>query len=741
MNFLFDSKAMKGLSTAIVAAGALVMPTEAFATDWVGNDPSSLNGKNVYLYNVGTKSFLGKGGRWGTEADVSYEGTLFTLNYNSSAKTFTLQSHVKGEGTASNGYLTIMDGLNSQYDKLNFFIDRPSLESANQGITATAVSSASEDNEFKIYNFTFTPKYSYKDGNKTYKSEYYGNTYYLTAAANNSVSATASTDNENSQWIIVSEDDRRKAFQEAEVAYAAPVNATFLMYNFDFARNDNSCSNWKTSTGTLSFSGDTVCKPSTQTATYYIGNGYDGQDYTTDPITGEKLSTKHNLQQEYGGKWTANIHGVSGKVYQSIDKSDMLKNGYYTISCKAFTTATMGKVRLWAAASSNDGDGSSDTKSKAYDYEKVTAITDAPTTYVGASNLLSAEGTTYDASVRVYVSDYTKQQLTFGIYVDGADESAWTCFDDFAIQYAGDPKHNLVLDEDQTSGDYIKDQATPDDETLSTSTLYLHRTMNDGKWNTLVLPVDITVGNAKSAFGDNVRISEFKGAIDENRPQTIVFEKVNVNRDQSAEIAMKAGKLYLVKVDEGKTMPTDQDEVTVEGYDNIKLTSYYTFPGITFKQAKDVEKTDFSARVGEETGKEDYAGNGSVKFVGTYVKLTDKNMIPADSYVLSGKNTENGSVAGLWYYRTVQTKSNGFRGWLEASDTSASSKLTYIIDGVEETAEGATNSIAEAFAGEEKAISGNIYSISGQLVRQNATSVEGLPAGIYVNNGMKIVVK
>ena len=37
--------------------------------------------------------------------------------------------------------------------------------------------------------------------------------------------------------------------------------------------------------------------------------------------------------------------------------------------------------------------------------------------------------------------------------------------------------------------------------------------------------------------------------------------------------------------------------------------------------------------------------------------------------------------------------------------------------------------------------SGNIYSVSGQLVRKNAASTEGLVKGIYIMNGKKIVVK
>ena len=35
----------------------------------------------------------------------------------------------------------------------------------------------------------------------------------------------------------------------------------------------------------------------------------------------------------------------------------------------------------------------------------------------------------------------------------------------------------------------------------------------------------------------------------------------------------------------------------------------------------------------------------------------------------------------------------------------------------------------------------DIYNLKGQLVRKNATSVDGLPRGVYLQNGKKIVVK
>ena len=35
----------------------------------------------------------------------------------------------------------------------------------------------------------------------------------------------------------------------------------------------------------------------------------------------------------------------------------------------------------------------------------------------------------------------------------------------------------------------------------------------------------------------------------------------------------------------------------------------------------------------------------------------------------------------------------------------------------------------------------NIYNLNGQLVRQGATSTEGLPSGLYIVGGKKVVVK
>ena len=634
-----------------------------------------------------------------------------------------------------------------------------------------------------------------------------------------------------SKWVIVTEAQRRAAFEAVNMADLPVVNATFLMSDFDFARNDKACSEWKTgatasgeTTGTLSFNDNKQCKPedaytktytytsthvidnsgNTHTSTftttedlgethkedrckdynehsnpytaldilyrrddsktvvttgytYYLGNGYIEGDVKTDFETGETFTGKgQNLQLPYGGAWTANIHGARGSVVQTIEAGKLVKEGWYRVSCLGFTTTTKGIARLFAAAgkgNNTSGPGAT-AQSRKFATDDLARIDAAkqPKTYVAASTLLdgSTEGA-YDASVMVYVGDNSagnEETLSFGIEVGGADDptqdadaTAWTCFDNFKIEYLGTPDHTLILDEDQTDAGYIKAQA-PDlneHETLQKSIVYLHRDMNPGKWNSLVLPINLNVGQVMRIFGSQVRVSEFKGACDKDHPQRIIFDPISADQTDPDAIAIEAGKLYLVKPTADHGMPTKQEEQTLNyNGKTTKFTSYYTIVGVTFKKKSEIAENAYSGRVMGTTGDEELGTNQKVQFVGTYVKCFDNDLIPANSYVLNGNN--KGGTAGLWYYRTAQTKTKGFRGWLQTPANSEASKgFEYEIEGVVDQVNGDATAIEGIEAAQQH--NANIYNLNGQLVRQGATSTEGLPSGLYIVGGKKVVVK
>lgn len=784
--------------------------------------PFAANGKEVYLYNVGTKQFLGRGGRWGTEANMNVEGTKFTLTYNSSNNTFTLTSPMRSD---QGDKLTLMDGVLSEHDEGNYFLDQK-----GSAFTVTVVKSGTE---VKGYKISSVAEHSGDNGLVVQ-----GKTYYMVATGVYQKAYAAEVVNadaiDNATWIIVTHDQRLAAFNQVNDAHKAAVNATFLMSDFDFARNDMNCEKWNTgvtAAGTdsepLTFHKDKICKPEdaytkttvktytytsthktnnlggTHTSTfttnedlgatykttcknsgehtslstiynvtytrddsktvetttggytYYLGNGYPDKDYyagQSDPITGEAVTEKTNFQAPYGGAWTANIHGARGTVVQTIPAGNMIKEGWYRISCLGFTTTTKGIARLFAASGKGNTGSNATEQTEKFAIASLHRIDAAsrPATYVAASKLLDTPNVnTFDASVKVYVSKTNEPEtpyetLSFGIQVgsaadesQNADADAWTCFDNFKIEYLGTPENEIILDEDQTDGGYIKAQAWDDNKTVQKSIVYLHRSMNADKWNSLVLPINLNVGQVKSIFGDQVHISKFVGA-KADHPHRIVFDPITADRNDPDAIAIEAGKLYLVKPTAEGGMLKDQAVKTFnkDGY-NISVKDYYTIVGVTFKKKSEIADNAYSGRVMGDTGSEEFGTKQQVQFVGTYVKCFDTNNIPANSYVLNGNNV--GGTAGLWYYRTVETKTKGFRGWLQSANDLPSKGFEYEIEGVVDQVNGDVTAIEGIEAAQQH--SGNIYNLNGQLVRQGATSTEGLPSGLYIVGGKKVVVK
>lgn len=821
---LFISFAVVASFVGQTAHAQNVQPTAT----WEGSTPSAANGQTVYLYNVGTKQYLGKGGRWGTEATMNVEGTPFTLTYNSSAKTFTLTSKVKQQAGDSGGKLTLMDGTTqtSSHDKFDYFVDGNVKASENHTFTANG----STTDGYTLAITSTSASTSSMSGKTFYMfaEGAYGHVSARLKTATSTMLGIPSDSTAYSKWVIVTEKQREDAFKTVNMAHVPVVNATFLMSDFDFARKDDACSAWKTgatadgsTTGELSYKGNKPCKPedaytktytytsthvidnsgNTHTSTftttedlgethkedrckdynehsnpytaldilyrrddsktvvttgytYYLGNGYIEGDVKTDFETGETFTGKgQNLQLPYGGAWTANIHGARGSVVQTIDGVKLVKEGWYRISCLGFTTTKKGIARLFAAAGMGNTGSNATAQSRKFATDDLARIDAAkqPKTYVAASTLLdgSTEGA-YDASVMVYVGDNStgnKESLSFGIEVGGADDptqdadaTAWTCFDNFKIEYLGIPKNPLILDEDQTDAGYIKAQ-TPyleNNATLQKSEVYLHRTMNPGTWNSLVLPINLNVGQVMRIFGSQVRVSEFKGACDKDHPQRIIFDPISADQNDPDAIAIEAGKLYLVKPTADHGMPTNQEEKTFkkDGY-NISVKDYYTIVGVTFKRKNDIADDAYSGRVMGTTGDEELGTNQKVQFVGTYVKCFDNDLIPANSYVLNGNN--KGGTAGLWYYRTAQTKTKGFRGWLQPANGQPAKGIEYEIEGVVDQVNGDATAIDGIEA--EQQHNANIYNLNGQLVRQGATSTEGLPSGLYIVGGKKVVVK
>ena len=443
--------------------------------------------------------------------------------------------------------------------------------------------------------------------------------------------------------------------------------------------------------------------------TYYIGNGYilDGNGGSN--LDSDLNASVKNWQSPYGKDWTANIHGQSGIIQQTISSNtEEWAPGWYKVICKGFSTDGTGKLFAYSGTTPN-----TDNTDK---YQTATFITpeSIPTTYVKASRLINDGTAAFEQSVTVYVGQ--DENLTFGVEVKDGSASSWTCFDSFALSYCGKGELNLIISEDQESIDYLNQQVNRE----KNQTLRLKRNLNPGQWNSIVLPVTLNAGQVKTAFG-TTKLAKLNGA-DKNR---IYFELVNL--DDDAATAIEAGKLYIINPQ--NAMPTKQGPKHHSDADKVlTIEDYYTINQVTFS----AELTE--SRKEDKLWEGATSDGGKMQMVGTYVALskTDNgNPIPANSYVLSG---------GKWIYATNGvSKVKGLRGWIETGIGNTSKSLIFNIDGVdeEEVSTGIDGLFVDGAETNTSISKTGVYSLSGQKISDNTN----LPKGIYIVNGRKMIVK
>ena len=108
---------------------------------------------------------------------------------------------------------------------------------------------------------------------------------------------------------------------------------------------------------------------------------------------------------------------------------------------------------------------------------------------------------------------------------------------------------------------------------------------------------------------------------------------------------------------------------------------------------------------------------GGITFIGTFVKDT----VPARAYVWSQNKL---------YHLTRDMDLYGFRSYMWEDATGQSKLSNWTIGGST-----AIDGIVESFDTKPY----DIYNLNGQKVKTNATSLDGLPSGLYIVNGKKVV--
>lgn len=695
---------------------------------WKGNDISTVIGNSnpdmnkVYLYNVGTGKYLNVGDVWGTAINAYNVGLELKLN-SVGPDTYTIQGALT---TTDGNYLGFPfvkaneDNTDKRPNWNRVFCDRKT-DNANVNWIIKKASSYSETNK----TYTLCCDNSSVPSGYVQPEIVKGKRYLVVksgASSSNRVlyDYPTSVSNTNGEWKLVTLADLKLAFKDQFASAEAPADATFLMADPDFTRSHSDIDKWVVSGFLFSKIAASHSFKQEQPNTYYVGMG-------------QKPTENSKYQRFYGSYWNASIRnlGNNAKANGTVSqKVTTLKKGWYKVSCDGFFSPGIGsgmKASLFANVD-NTTDGRSNVSAMLNTFDNEFTYTAAELTkeYLGTETAIKSpyvqaserfEEGKYNNSILVYVpADGDK--LNVGIKVEGSDNPLdWTVFDNFQLKYCGD--NDMILDEDQTSLGYLNQQGLL---TTNAYTLILKRKLTPGQWASITLPVNLTAAQFKTAFGDQAKLSTFVGQ-DAVKTLRLKFKSVDLSNDN--DVVLKANTLYIMKTTRAANVTTGSYTKNLQPHGSLTVQApYYTInnvvpvnltPSETFKEAPKASSTV----------------NGTVQFCGSFVSKT--GFIPAQSYVIGAKD-------GKWYYTNKALNVKGFRSWIEVNSAAPAKGLSIFVD--DEDVTGAVTGIeGVAVAVERNSAKTPVYNLQGQKVAENDSQLNTLPAGVYIVNNKKVLVK
>lgn len=741
--------------------------------------------KVFFLYNVKTGKFLNAGGYWGTHVSLKdYPLSLWAVKNTVTNQIEFKQNMETGQGQ----YLGWMDG-SKDYDD-GVFIDRNLTDGTHYGWGFELQENGKYT--YKIYTY------------KTLIPTLLSTKYYLCAnedVTDQDKNCEAYSDadikkkniEDYSTWRVLSMQQIYDLITEQSSDIM--TSALDLSYRLDcpgFSRGDKDITVWKVRNfpeGTKGgwrfglehlYNTDNTLTGSGESSKLdkYDVNNLSSSNYTFEDT---KYTDKDNYERHLGKYFCADVKNKRGVIYQDV----VIKApGSYIIECKGYSTTTKAKI----FASWFDKKGGTEDKALLHQnvLNQVSYMSKAEQEklHVSEQNMDYAGKNFYGQrkyinTVLVQVPESKKQTdgsygiIRFGLIigddqndtkVDAANE--WTVFDDFRLLYASDDKRaDLILDEDRDNLDYLKDCSN----TYKNTVLHLNKTFTKEKWNSFVLPVSLKRDQFRQAFGANARLAKLSGLTSSE----IQFETIDMDGMADNVDVLDAYTPYIIfptkihDTDKTKVSPAYKAKLTsTKGesgtQDVVIKANHYDIPNVTFK-TDDANKNDLS-QMNTDTWVSDVTttvgnSNGSMKAYGTFARTFGQNVTQnvtdekaddygvykfTDHYIISKRDDLKGSYffdKGNLYYSSERVRGlRGFSCWFKpVNSSSATTKLNLYIDGV---ANGTTGIDEVAFGDEEptgKAAKG-IYNMNGQLV-SNGSDTTNLPAGMYIVNGKKCVVR
>lgn len=768
---------LEGKTEAEIKAAAVTSDTNLSDVD---------QNKVFFLYNVKTGKFLNAGGYWGTHVSLKdYPLSLWAKT--NTYGTQTLIDFIQNLETGVGQYLGWMRG--SDTDE-GVFIDRKQDEVTHYGWGFEPLKN-DEKNTYKIY--TYVKNWPFFKATK----------YYLCAnkgdidqdknceAFNESYIKTENLTGYDT-WRVLTMKQISDLLEENSDYMTSALDLSYRLDCPGFSRGDKDIQKWKVSNFYTGTNGEwrfgleklynthktlTGTGESTKLNEYEKNNLSYSTPYTFD---GKKYTELQNYQRHLGKYFCADVKNMRGVIYQDV----VIKApGSYIIECKGYSTTTKAKIfATWL-----DKEGKEDN---AFLHQNVLnqvsymSETEREKLHVNEQNMDYAGKNFYGQrkyinTVLVQVPDINPKPsdgnygtIRFGLIIGDdrndkdvdAAANEWTVFDDFRLLYASDDKRaNLILDEDRDNLDYLKDCSN----TYKNRVLHLNKTFVQDKWNSFVLPVSLNRDQVRRAFGADTRLAVLSNLT----KSEIQFQTINMDAMTNNDVVLEAYTPYIIfptkiHTDNTKASPAYKASLTKTNgeskmQDVVIKANHYDIPNVTMaigdNNQNDLTKMNTDTWVSDVT-KTVGNSNGSMVAYGTFARtfgqkatqnVTDEKAADYGVYkfddrkIISGRDDLMYSYffdQGNLYYSSKRVRGlRGFSCWFKPVNSPAPTKLNLYIDGV---ANGTTGIDEVAFGDEEptgKAAKG-IYNMNGQLV-SNGSDTTNLPAGMYIVNGKKCVVR
>lgn len=758
----------------------------AFPTDYA---------QHFFLYNVKTGRFLNVGGYWGTHASLKEYGEPLAIVVSD-------RTDNKNKGNAYMQLVMEMDGTEGKYvgwvgvpdendhPDVGVFVDRKFGDVIGwqlQLVDATK-------NTYRLYTYphsTFDPGNIIWDGTKR---------YYLCSnmgATDVDVNCGAISEDdianykEYDEWRFLSYEQIRNLQDQRADNVKDALELSFKLRCPGFSRGDNDIKKWNTynfQTGKGNVTGSDgfalyglskyynyIAGSETKTSESDIKTGsgifqqtikstwqndlsntayeFDGRKY--DNSKGGLEDYKRHLAKYY----TASITNKRGIVYQDVEISIP---GRYQIECKGYSTTK--KASLFAGVLKSGQTGANQTMiglAKKTTLNQVNNMSQAAkeelhvleknVDYAGKNFYGSRQ---YINTVYVTVTDQDmndgKATIRFGIMVGDRNDTKvegdeWTVFDDFRILYAANKvNEDLILDENRDNLSYLVNCKNP----MENKTLHLNKSFTLDKWNSFILPVNLSKKQVVETFGANARLAKLTRLTDTG----IEFTSVNLLDNNSTAIEAYVPYIIFPRKGAGQTeaYTADYEQKTQAPLLKINIPANHYVIGKVSMPSTDLSKMDQT-----KWTLKDPVGNDDIKAYGTFARTfgefssyNNETGVYGEVTVSDPKNPiidgRDNLVdcyffdKGNMYHSTGRPRGlRGFSCWFQTFGPQKSLKFT--LDGVSQ----GTTGIEDILADYEQPVSrfaNGIYNLNGQLVKQG-NSTAGLPSGMYIVNGKKCIVR